>query len=85
MPDTLSALQNGYNAVGILGVSSFKESWISLFEDYNTIIVFDMDDAGKKGAKKLADLFLKNGKIVRAAKFTEGHDLEEYLRLKCKG
>ncbi|HUU26778.1 MAG TPA: CHC2 zinc finger domain-containing protein [archaeon] len=82
VPDTLAAIGNGYNAVGILGVGSFRDSWISLFADYNIIIVFDMDEAGKKGASKLTTLFSKGGKIVRVAKLNEGQDLEEYLRSK---
>jgi hypothetical protein len=62
--DTLAAIDQGYNAIGIHGTGNvpeegkeskhFKRSWTVLFEDTLCIIAFDNDDSGRHAGRKLA-------------------------------
>ena len=53
--DMLIARSFGFNAITLTGgsQSSIKKEYLSYFKDRNVNIVFDNDDAGKIGAKKL--------------------------------
>lgn len=53
--DMLVARSFGFNAITLTGgsQSSLKKEYISYFKDRNVNIVFDNDDAGRNGAKKL--------------------------------
>lgn len=66
--DTLCLIEQGYNAIGIHGVSNvpseerwsdenptgFKREWKLLFEDSRVIVMFDNDDPGRKAGRRLA-------------------------------
>ena len=53
--DMLIARSFGFNAITLTGgsQSSLKKEYLSYFKDRNVNIVFDNDDAGRNGAKKL--------------------------------
>ncbi len=61
--DCLTLRQAGYNAWGIPGARSFKETWIKRVSKFkHRYIFFDSDEAGKKAAGKLAEMI--NSRIV---------------------
>ena len=62
--DTLSLIAVGVAAVGVLGAGNFNRHWQLLFEHAEIVIAFDNDDAGHKGAGKLAQLW-EPGQVSR--------------------
>ena len=62
--DTLTAIDQGFKAIGIHGVGNvpdgeegskhWHKAWNVLFEDTLCIIAFDNDDAGRHAGRKLA-------------------------------
>lgn len=52
--DTISLVQAGFLAVGVPGATSFQPSWKWLFLGAQVHLVFDGDEAGKKGAYAVA-------------------------------
>lgn len=80
IPDALAASQNGWNAVGILGATSFRAEWVDLFTDFKVIVVSDMDEPGTRFAIKVQQLFKRRGKIVQSAVLARGKDLCEFLQ-----
>jgi DNA primase len=56
--DCLSLAELGLTAVGIPGAMGFKPEWTALFAGVPEIVVaFDQDDAGRRGARKVAGAF----------------------------
>jgi len=55
--DTMILQQHGYNAVGVLGVSNYKEDTIERLNDFDLQICFDNDEQGKKEAEKISRIF----------------------------
>jgi DNA primase catalytic core len=63
--DTYTLIQAGFNACGILGVTSFKEGWVSKFKNADTIYIsLDGDDAGREAALRLGEMFGERARIV---------------------
>ena len=62
--DTLTVLDAGDNAVGILGANNFKSKWVKLFDKYDVdpIIALDSDKPGDDGAETLANIFKRDMK-----------------------
>jgi DNA primase len=60
--DTLSLLDAGYNAIGLIGVDGFNVKWLRYFEKYDAIpvVALDNDISGDKGAEKLVTYFRKS-------------------------
>lgn len=55
--DCILANQLGLNAVTATGgAGTFLPEWINYFQEKNVIIVYDIDEAGRKGAKRVASL-----------------------------
>lgn len=52
--DVVVLVQAGFQAVGVPGASSFQAPWRWLFMGAEVHLVFDGDDAGRKGAMKVA-------------------------------
>lgn len=55
--DTISLIEAGAPACGVLGASSFNRHWAQLFTHARVIVAFDPDEAGKEAAAKVAALF----------------------------
>ncbi len=76
--DTLTLLQNGFNACGVLGANSFKEEWAERFVEAEKVYVsFDGDDAGREGNKRIATLI---GPQARMMNMPEGEDINDYFK-----
>jgi P4 family phage/plasmid primase-like protien len=51
--DALAAMHDGYVATaGILGAQAWRDSWLPIFKDRRTIVVYDRDKAGFEGSTK---------------------------------
>jgi DNA primase len=60
--DTLSALQMGYPAVGVPGVTGFRDEWFDRFRSVGQVyILFDNDAAGQRYAVELRAQFRMRG------------------------
>jgi DNA primase len=79
IPDTISAVQGGFNAVGVLGASSFDFSWVEVLSRFRLIVVPDMDEAGEKFAESIQAAFRPVGLVVESTLLPRGKDLSEYL------
>jgi DNA primase len=60
--DTLSLMELGLRAVGVPGVDGFKRQWVPLFDGFRVVIAFDADQAGRRGAEKIIQLFTAAGR-----------------------
>lgn len=75
--DTITAVQYGYAAVGVLGAQSFKESYLPKFRHVSEIYCcLDADAAGETGTKRLSEIFHGDIKVI---KLPEGMDLNDYF------
>ncbi len=79
IPDTIMALQNNYNSIGILGTSRISELAIKKLNKFNISIVPDNDVPGFKWAFRIQKQFLNICKIIRILKVPKGNDFDEYL------
>lgn len=59
--DAMMLEQNGYKAVGILGVNNFKPDYTDLFKGLDVVLALDNDEAGERGTKELAKMFKGQG------------------------
>lgn len=65
--DALAALtlfQESSTVRGIPGATTFKEDWIPKFDGKEVIILYDNDDAGKKGAVKVCKMLGSRAKSI---------------------
>lgn len=56
IPDALSLMTLGKPAIGIIGAQNFKPEWRDYFIGKKIYILFDNDEAGKKGAKYIKEV-----------------------------
>ena len=59
--DTLTLLNQKFEAIGIPGVRNFKVEWLPLFKNKNVVLCLDKDDAGRSGMEYLQGVFTKAG------------------------
>lgn len=82
VPDCLTAIQNGYHAVAILGSGGFKEEYIPKFSRCQKInITLDPDSSGLDGALRTAEMLGMKSRIVELPK---GLDLNDYFKQHSK-
>lgn len=80
--DTLTLLQHGFNACGVLGAGSFKEEWVDKFKNCETVYLsFDADEAGAKGNLRIAELL---GTKARLVFLPEGEDINDFFKHSAK-
>lgn len=80
IPDCISAVQTGYDAVAILGASAFKLEYVSKFSRCETVyLCLDGDKAGFEGMLRIGDLLGDRAKVIS---LPQGFDLDGFLR-KC--
>ncbi|MFH1374780.1 MAG: CHC2 zinc finger domain-containing protein [bacterium] len=78
IPDCLSAVQEGYPAVGTYGSYGFKPEYAERFSYCETVyLCLDGDQAGLKGALKIGEIIGERAKIVQ---LPQGLDLNDYFR-----
>lgn len=80
-PDTLSAISHGLSAITVTGgASSWRKEFTPLFKNKKVYIVYDCDEAGRKGAKKIARV-LRNVAQVKVVDLglNEGEDTTDWF------
>jgi DNA primase catalytic core len=77
--DTLTAAQHYFNAVGVLGASSFRKKWVDDLNKFRIIVVPDNDLAGQTFEKKVKEIFLEKGHIIESVHVKRGKDLSNLL------
>jgi len=78
--DAMVLEQNGFNAVAILGVESFKPEWTGLFAGLNVVLCLDNDEAGTGATRKLAEMFYLKGIQVHKKVLPQGvKDVTDYF------
>lgn len=82
--DCILANQHGFNAITITsGAGTFKSNWKQHFVDKDVIICYDIDEAGKDGAKRVADNLVDVARSTRIINLpiTEPHngDYTDYI------
>ncbi len=84
--DTLSALQMGYPAVGVPGVTGFREEWFDRFRSVGQVyILFDNDEAGQRQAVELRAQFRMRG-VKADVYYPQGvKDMNDLLLKTVKG
>lgn len=76
--DTLTLLQNGFNACGVLGANSFRPEWVDRFAHCKRVYLsFDNDEAGTKANLEIAKMF---GTKARLVFLPEGEDVNDFFR-----
>jgi len=64
--DCILANQHGFNAVTITGgAGTFKPEWKDIFRDKDIVICYDIDEAGKVGARKIEQILLGVSRSIR--------------------
>lgn len=77
--DVLSAHELRWDAIGVLGASSFQPEWLPKFRGRDVHIIPDRDDAGNRMASRLKTLFIIGGISVVVQRLPVGNDVNEYL------
>jgi DNA primase len=84
--DTLSALQLGYDAVGVPGVQGFREDWFPFFRGAGRVcVLFDNDEAGRQQGAELRSQFRLRGFRADAFHPAQGKDVNDCLLLFQQG
>lgn len=74
--DCLILKQLGLSAVGVPGVTSFKREWKWLFAGADeVVVVFDGDDAGREGARRVAGYLSSVVENVDVVDLPDGADI----------
>ena len=84
--DAMMLEQNGYRAVGILGVNSFKAEYVDEFRGFEVVLSLDNDEAGERASKEIAKMFYLKGQRVQRKHLPDGiKDITEYFLQKDGG
>lgn len=80
--DCLSAVQNDYPSVAILGASNFKPEYVHKFSRCEKVYVcLDGDEAGIKGSLRIGNLISEKARIVC---LSAGMDINDYFNIYTK-
>lgn len=81
--DTMITAQNGFNAVGVVGVNGLKQEIIQELVGFNVYLSFDNDKAGQTAVKEVANkLILAGVTVLGQTDLPEGvKDLTDYFML----
>ena len=79
VPDTLAVIQSGWNAVGVLGATSFRTEWVHLLSRFRIAVIPDNDQAGRTFAASVQAAFEQIGKSIAIVRLPEGKDAADYL------
>jgi len=78
--DAMMLEQNGYKAIGILGVNNFKPDYIDLFKGLDVVLALDNDKTGERGTSELAKMFYLKGQRVSSKQLPDGiKDITDYF------
>lgn len=79
--DAITIWQTKRRAVGVPGSTSWKDHWRWLFRSCDeVVVVFDGDEAGKRGTAKILQSLQTVAPYVRAVEMPEGSDVNDVFR-----
>jgi len=79
--DAMMLEQNGYKAIGILGINNFKPDYTDLFKGLDVVLALDNDEAGERGTNELAKMFYFKGQGVSSKQLPDGiKDITDYFK-----
>ncbi|MFK2823835.1 CHC2 zinc finger domain-containing protein [Arcobacter sp. YIC-80] len=78
--DTLSMLEKGYKAIGIMGATNFKKEYIYYFMDYDIYVIPDNDNGGDNFYKNIVDAFSLHKSIKRITFDRKYNDISDYFK-----
>lgn len=83
IPDTIRVHQLGYNAIGILGATNFKQEYIKYLIDYDIYVLPDNDQGGEILFNKIDESLRSIGKNINRITYDpKFKDISDYLRNK---
>ena len=75
-------IEDPYSVVSVPGAGTFKEEWAKFFEGRDVILMYDHDDAGKDGMRRVIESLTPTAnsiqKIEWQSSLPEGYDLRDY-------
>ncbi len=74
--DTMIMEQEGYNAIGVPGVTNIPEEQMYLIKDYDVYVAFDNDTAGNDAMQRFVKLI---NKPIKAIKLKKHKDITELV------
>lgn len=82
---TKTRMRDKYDVVAVPGANTFKDEWAEMFAARDAIFIYDNDDAGRNGVKKVVDIFSQDGchpAVFRTADWRESdeNDVRDYLK-----
>ena len=82
--DTLTLVQSGRLAVGIVGTQGFKPAWAKSFAGLEVYLAFDGDEAGRKAARDVTKLFVAQGlPAPKTIPLPDGQDVTDFFKVKA--
>lgn len=75
--DAVLCVANGYKAVAVPGAGQWQRQWNFLFSEAEVRIVFDGDEAGRKGAENLASRLAQDRIEVTVLDIPDGMDISD--------
>jgi hypothetical protein len=84
--ETMFGSEHPITAIGVPGANSFRDSWCGAFRDKDVVLMYDNDDAGKKGTLNVIEKFRnapQKPRSLRAIVWPDdcpvGYDLRDHL------
>lgn len=74
--DTMILEQEGYNAIGVPGVTNIPTDQIDLIRNYDLYLAFDNDDAGELAMHRITNLL---NRPIKAIKLKQHNDITELI------
>jgi DNA primase len=74
--DTMILDQEGYNAIGVPGVTNIPVDQINLISNYDLYLAFDNDEAGDGAMRKMTNLL---NRPIKAIKLKHHNDITELI------
>lgn len=74
--DSMIMEQEGFNALGVPGVTNIPEKQIQLIKDFDLYVAFDNDDAGRDAMQRFVKLI---NKPIKAIKLKKHKDITELI------
>ena len=79
VPDALALESCGHNATAVLGATSFKDEWATLYKGLKVVIAPDGDKGGKTFFKKVKSILNSHGISVSILKVKENKDVSDVI------
>lgn len=76
--DTLTLVEHGFPAVGLVGAGGFREEWLGLLGRFRVVAALDGDRAGHRAAARYKEMFAARG--LQLAHLCLASDINDFFR-----